>query len=213
MDAAGNDGDGQMPDSWSRFVKAVLKKDYAIGYLLLAVLGRSTLVLGTLLGNLTGVGSKPKVKRVQFLSCRMTVRQRMTPQACVAAPMVHFKLHQQLADDTMQGRDTTTPVPVAQLHDKQDRQDGQPQAAASGSQLEQVLPADPEPELLDNTSAVAALLMTLGMPKSDVQDILTHNELPQDQVRPACICITTHSHTSWALLRPLLWTCTLWIPR
>ncbi|KAL6762135.1 hypothetical protein V8C86DRAFT_720741 [Haematococcus lacustris] len=41
------------PDAWVAFMKAVLKKDYAVGYLLLTFLGRSTLVLANLLAAIT----------------------------------------------------------------------------------------------------------------------------------------------------------------
>lgn len=53
--------DGQLPESWTKFLKAVLKKDYAIGYLLLTLLGRSTLVLTHLMSVLMGGNVTVKV--------------------------------------------------------------------------------------------------------------------------------------------------------
>lgn len=47
-----------MPEGWMQFLRAVLKKNYGVGYLLLSVLGRSTLVLAHLMHAL-GLGPLP----------------------------------------------------------------------------------------------------------------------------------------------------------
>lgn len=51
--------------TWPTFVDAVLRKDYAVGYLLLMSVGQSTLVLSSLLASLTLGSRSPRGQKVE----------------------------------------------------------------------------------------------------------------------------------------------------
>ena len=58
----------QVPSSaWPKFVDAVLRKDYAVGYLLLMSVGQSTLVLSSLLASLALGSRSPRGQKVRGL--------------------------------------------------------------------------------------------------------------------------------------------------
>ena len=58
----------QVPSSaWPTFVDAVLRKDYAVGYLLLMSVGQSTLVLSSLLASLALGSRSPRGQKVRGL--------------------------------------------------------------------------------------------------------------------------------------------------
>jgi hypothetical protein len=55
---------------WHKFIGAVLERDYAVGYLLLTLLGRGTLVLSTLMTVLNGAQVSPTAALLfAYLGC------------------------------------------------------------------------------------------------------------------------------------------------